>query len=292
MKVTIAIPFYNAEPYLKLAITSVLNQSFQDFELILIDDGSTDNSLEIARRFENDKVIVLSDSKNKGLPTRLNEIVDLANGDYIARMDADDFISKDRLQKQYDFLEKNTDVDIVSTGVCSIDNNNKVIAYRLPRKVKSLNFNIHDGINGATDIAHATIMARKSWCCRNRYNESARLMEDYQLWIEAIANKDLNVGFINEPLYFYREESSINYKKLIKAYRNQKLLIAEDFLDQISSKAYYSFVLKINIKIFITMLFNKVGLLNTLLIIRNRNTPQDSSLLNKLQASVSDFTSK
>ena len=90
MAITIGIPFYNAEAYLADAIRSVFAQTYEDWELILIDDGSTDNSLAIARSVDDPRVRVYSDGKNKKLASRLNELTQLATYEFIARMDADD----------------------------------------------------------------------------------------------------------------------------------------------------------------------------------------------------------
>ena len=106
--ISIGIPIYNAEAYLEDAIKSILAQTHELWELILIDDGSTDASLTIAKRFaESDhRIKVISDGINKKLPARLNQLIEEANYDYIARMDADDLIHPDRLAIQLSFLEK------------------------------------------------------------------------------------------------------------------------------------------------------------------------------------------
>ena len=109
MNVTIGISFYNAEDYLSDAIKSILVQTYSHWELILIDDGSKDNSLKIADTYaaKDKRIRVISDGMNKKLPYRLNQITSEAKGDYIARMDADDVIAVDRIEKQVNFLEKN-----------------------------------------------------------------------------------------------------------------------------------------------------------------------------------------
>ena len=165
------------------------------------------------------------------MPYRLNQLIDLSQGEFIARMDADDIVSLERIGQQTAMLNEMTDVDVIATGLCSITNNSQVIGYRLPVYTKRLELPIVNAIFGKADIGHATIMARKSWYLRNRYNESAQLMEDYQLWVEAAINNDLKVAFIKEPLYFYREESSVTPKKAIKAYFNgYKLIVSQYFV--------------------------------------------------------------
>jgi len=275
MKVTIGIPFFNPGKFIFDSIKSILLQTYSDFELILIDDGSTDDSLTLAKSFSDDRVTVVSDGLNLGLPARLNQVIQLAKGDYIARMDADDLVSLDRIKKQVDFLNSNLDVDLVSTGICSISNDCKVLSTRIPSIDKTLDLSVEDGIKGRTEIAHATIMARKSWCDRNPYDESAKLMEDYQLWIDSLIRNDLKVGFIPEPLYFYREESSIQYKKVIQAYKNQIKVVFCKYRDSISLNTLIEFYLQISAKKLITHLLNVMGVMNKLILVRNRATVQD-----------------
>ena len=136
MIISIGIPFYNAEKYLEDAIFSVLAQTYEFWELILIDDGSSDNSLVIANMYakKDSRIRVISDGMNKKLPYRLNQLIQESTGDFIARMDADDIMHPERLEKQLRFLETNKRYDLVSTGLVSIDNDNIV------KVIEKLNF--------------------------------------------------------------------------------------------------------------------------------------------------------
>ncbi|CAN6959969.1 Glycosyltransferase 2-like domain-containing protein [Psychrobacter okhotskensis] len=219
--VTIGIPFYNAEKYLEGAICSVLAQTHTSWELILVDDGSTDQSLEIAKAYakKENRIKVLSDDRNKKLASRLNQIIDEAKYDFIARMDADDLMSSSRLQKQIHYLHQNLNIDLVSTGVLSLDNNLTLVGYRNTPSNKIITK--VDAIVGSTGIIHASILARKSWYERNRYNENSFLAQDYELWLNAFINNDLKAGFIEEQLYYYREEQNITLEKILKAHNTQ-----------------------------------------------------------------------
>ena len=125
MFVSIGIPFYNAENFLLDAIRSVFAQTHKKWELILLDDGSEDRSLEIAQSIKDPRVRVYSDGKNKKLASRLNEIVKLAKYDIIARMDADDLMSPYRIKKQVEILAQNPHLDLISTGIYSVDDSFK-----------------------------------------------------------------------------------------------------------------------------------------------------------------------
>lgn len=121
-KVSVLLPVYNAEEYLSEAVESVLNQSFEDFEFIIIDDGSTDRSLELLKNFESkDSRIRLYSRGNKGLIDTLNEGIGYCNAKYIARMDADDICTPQRLISQYSFLEEKHGHVAVGTQVLFID---------------------------------------------------------------------------------------------------------------------------------------------------------------------------
>lgn len=217
MKVSIGIPFYNAEDFLADAINSVIKQSFKDWELILVNDGSTDNSLVIAENFakKDQRIRIISDGLNKKLPFRLNQIINESKYEYIARMDADDIIHPDRIKIQVEYLNNNSDFDLVSTGLVSITSDNIVKGYRSINEVfKS------DGKSNNFPIIHASVMARKNWYLRNQYSLDFPRAEDYELWCRSSKNNDLKIIVLPELLYFCREEGNIYAEKLIKSYKD------------------------------------------------------------------------
>lgn len=215
--ISIGISFYNSVEYLEYAIISVIAQTHKKWELILVDDGSTDGSLELAENFAklDSRVRVISDGQNRKLPYRLNQIIDEAKYCYIARMDADDLIHPRRLEKQLKFLEENPNFDLVSSGLVSIDNNNNVYGYRSP---SSLNVDFNK-VNISYPINHATILVRAEWYQRNKYNVSYSRSQDYELWCRTSSNKDLAVAILPDLLYYYREEGLISANKLIESYK-------------------------------------------------------------------------
>ena len=119
-KVSVIMAVYNAENYLKESIESILNQTFQDLELIIVNDGSTDNSLSIIKSY-NDKRIILIDQKNSGAAISRNNAIEIASSNYIAILDADDIALSDRLGKQYQFLSANPDYIILGSNAHVID---------------------------------------------------------------------------------------------------------------------------------------------------------------------------
>jgi len=222
MSISIGIPFYNAEAYLADAIRSVFAQTYQDWELILVDDGSTDSSLDIAHSVKDSRVRVISDGKNKRLGYRLNQITSEATFQVVARMDADDLISPNRFEKQVAALNAHPEIDLVTTGLCSITNDNRPFGVRCgspgdPITGRKL-------LLGQCAIVHAAMLGRKSWFLRNPYTLSLERAEDYELWLRAFAKSDFKLLVLNEPLYYYREEENVTQKKLLKAYANQRQL--------------------------------------------------------------------
>ena len=204
--VSIAIPFYNAEQFLEYAVLSVINQTYSNWELLLIDDGSTDASLEIARRFQNDKIRVISDGENRGLVFRLNQSVDMANGVYYARMDADDIMHIDRIKTQVGFLTDNNDVDVVGTDCYIIDDKNDIITYDSKGFIP---------YNPARSFTHPTIMGRREWFLQNRYDPDYPRGEDLELWLRT--HNRYVFRNICTPLLFYREFGVPVFDKYVKS---------------------------------------------------------------------------
>lgn len=197
-KVTIGIPFYNAEKYLADAIKSVINQSYENWNLILLNDGSNDSSLEIAQSFVSDKISVVSDGENKGLVYRLNELTELADGAYYARMDADDIMHFQRLEKQVVLLQQDLSLDVVGSSYFAIDDNNQIIGLW---EAKSKPENVVDILKNGC-FAHPSVTGRLEWFKNNKYDDNWERMEDLELWLRTFSNSKFRN--IDEPLLFYR----------------------------------------------------------------------------------------
>ncbi|SHF46367.1 Glycosyltransferase involved in cell wall bisynthesis [Salegentibacter echinorum] len=284
MSISIAIPFYNAEKFLPDAIRSVFAQTFQEWELILIDDGSTDGSLEIAQSINDPRVRVLADGKNKKLAGRLNQVVELVKYDYIARMDADDIMDPRRLQIQYDILE-NTDYDLTTTGLYSIKNDLTLAGMRGVEFSDKLS--VKDVINRKVEILHASVLARKSWYERNRYDESLPVAQDYDLWLGAASREDLKIKIVSDPLYVYREEGNVTVQKLLKAYGLTSRIIEKYNVDKQFAKKQ---ILNSKIKSFIVKMLDKFDLLhhlhnkrNQLQLVDEENIKDYSKMLRRIQ---------
>ena len=198
--VSIAMPFYNCRETLAPALISVIRQTYPNWELLLCDDGSTDGSLACARSFRDDRIVLSPDGRRRGLAARLNQCIDRARGEYIARMDADDIAYPDRLERQVRFLEEHRDIDLAGSQMLIFGEDGTALGKRaLPCD--------HQGIVADPAIAfgmgHPTWTGRTSWFRRYRYNPRAVRYEDVELLYRSC--RESRFANLPEILYAYRE---------------------------------------------------------------------------------------
>jgi glycosyltransferase involved in cell wall biosynthesis len=199
-KVSVVMSVYNGGEYLKQAIASILEQTFVDFEFIIINDGSTDNSEVVIKGFSDSRIKLVS-RNNKGLIVSLNEGLALAQGEYIARMDADDIAHTERLSKQVKFLDEHRDIALLGTWVRTIDEVGEVKGeYSYPpqdySKIKSYAI-LHN------PFIHPTVMFRKAEIVTlGGYSHDYKHIEDYELWSRVL--KNCRAANLPEMLLDYR----------------------------------------------------------------------------------------
>lgn len=199
--VSIAIPFYKSKNYLDDSIQSVLNQTFQNWELILIDDGGNDGSLNIAHKYaaKDQRIRVYCDGKNKGLAARLNESIQVSSGNYYIRMDADDVMDCTRIEKQIDYLERHPNIDVIGSSAIIIGDKNEILygvkdSIAAPKTKKD----VESGII----FIHPSVAGRTTWFKEHPYDEKLKRSQDYFLWLSSVESSNFDI--INEPLLFYR----------------------------------------------------------------------------------------
>ena len=190
------MPVFNEEMFIKEAIDSILNQSFGEFEFIIIDDGSRDNTIHIIEEY-NDQRIILFRNDKKGIVEQLNYAINKSRSDFIARMDADDISHPDRLLKQYNYLIENSDIDIVGSNYDVIDKNSKFVFQKhLPEFHNEIEFMMPVLIS----VCHASILVSKSALQKvNFYNPGYETIEDHKLFLDLI-NNGCKFYNIQEPL--------------------------------------------------------------------------------------------
>ena len=215
--VTIGIPVYNAERYVYACLSSVLAQTHSVLEIIVVNDGSTDNSWNIVRQFEDNRIKLINDGLKLGLPTRLNQISKLAKGSYIARMDADDIMHPDRVSKQLNLLLYNPKVDVVGCNYFSMNENSEIIGCRF--KFPRLNA---VGSFSTSEVLHPSMMASKRWFLSNPYDEIMRRSQDRELWLRVHGTAIIEC--LNAPLMVYREGESY-YRKYLTGLKSILYLV-------------------------------------------------------------------
>lgn len=213
MKLSVIMSVYNGERYLKEAIESILNQTFKNFEFIIIDDGSTDKSPQILDKYaKKDKRIKLIHQKNIGLTKSLNKALKLAQGKYIARIDADDIAYKSRFKKQIRFLEKHPKIGLVGNYVDVIDEKGKNIGRLIyPTNDKD----IRKVLIKKNPFCHSTIMFRKEVAEKvGGYNKDFSAAQDYDFWMRI--SKHYQIANLSEVLGAWRlRKKAITFQKNI-----------------------------------------------------------------------------
>lgn len=180
-KVTVLMSVYNGELYLKQSIGSILSQTFEDFEFLIIDDGSIDESCNIIDTYQDSRIRLIKNGSNIGLPASLNKGLKLAKGEFIARQDADDYSEPERLAKQVKFMTENPKVTLLGTWYKKIDAAGKEVALKcLPCDYNFLRWSLLF----YCPFVHTSVMLRKAAILENIsfYDTSFTYAEDYHLW--------------------------------------------------------------------------------------------------------------
>ena len=199
--VSVIMPVYNAEKYLAQAIESILDQSFESFEFIIVDDGSTDNSLQIMRSYKDKRMAIIS-RPNKGVSASRNEAILASSGKYIAMQDADDISRIDRLEKQLNFLEFNSLIGLVGSNYNVIDEKGRILT---TTNVLTHPDDLKLGLICFNQMGQGTVMARSEILKKHKYDEGLALAEDYDLW-NRVAH-EARVANLKAPLYKWRRHT-------------------------------------------------------------------------------------
>jgi glycosyltransferase involved in cell wall biosynthesis len=205
--ISVLLPVYNCEQYVEKAIQSILDQTYTNFELLIIDDYSNDNSAEIINNFTkfDDRVSVIRNDDNLGITKSLNKLLSLAKGEFIARQDADDISQKERFHLQLDFLQKKN-LDVVYTRSKRIDNR-KIIpgfSFYFPQRIV---------VRYKNPFIHGTLFAKKNVINNlGGYDERFIYSQDYKL-VTDLLDQGCNIKIMRDVLYssnFTGNISSIN----------------------------------------------------------------------------------
>ena len=224
--ISILLSVYNEEQNIINSIESINNQTFKNWELIIIDDASNDKTFEIISKLsaKNSKIKIIKNPKNYGLAKSLNKGIKIAKGEFIARVDADDINLPHRLEKQYQFMIENKNVDALGTGAWLVDKNGE----RLKSISLTKKFNINDKkIFSKSIFLHPSVMFRKSFFSKiGNYDSSFLRAQDKELWLRGLSNGAYFTN-LSEALIEYNTNNYIQswknvYLTLVSLIRLQK----------------------------------------------------------------------
>jgi glycosyltransferase involved in cell wall biosynthesis len=235
--ISVIMPVYNGGEFLKEAIESILNQTYRDFEFIIAYDESSDDSLENIKEYQNiDSRIILSTGCGRGLVKSLNDAIDIARGEYIARMDADDISLPERFEKQIHLMKKEN-LDICGCHYLIINKDGKYIDTILtPLEKNTLLLYLAIGV----PFAHGSVMFRKDFMSNNNleYGQGVKFSEDKGLWI-AMYKNSAKFSNVNDILFKYREFNQSLSKQRKKEVRIDDECLKDNILKFYDKEAYY-----------------------------------------------------
>lgn len=225
--VSIGMPVFNCETTVSSAVKSILNQTYHNWELILIDDGSKDSTLSIIKSFKDPRIKIIADGLNQNLPKRLNQAIALSRGKYFARMDGDDIAYPKRIQAQVEYLENNPDIDLLGTNIIVIDKDSNPIG-----SFSSIcsHAEICRRPRAGFLIVHPTWMGKIDWFRNHQYRSKAIRTEDTDLLLRTYQKSKF--ARLPDILLGYRVDS-LSLKKIIPGrYYTSISLIEKAFADK------------------------------------------------------------
>jgi len=199
--VAILMPVYNCQNYLDKAIKSILSQTYQNFEFIIINDNSNDDTEKIIRSFKDIRIRYFKNKKNLGLAQSLNKGIKIAKGKYIARMDGDDISLPQRIEKQVKYMEQNSGISVCGTNAIIIDEYGKFNKYDdKPLTNEEIKLNLFFN----NPLIHPSVIFRKNVFENYQYNPNLSKGQDYELWVRLSLNPNIKFANLSERLFKYR----------------------------------------------------------------------------------------
>lgn len=202
-RVSIILCFYNEERYLKLSIDSILAQTYKDFELIIVNDGSSDGSEKIVKSYNDPRIVYHTYEKNRRLAYARNRGLELARGEYVGFFDADDIMEKDKTEKQVRFLDEHSEITVVGGAFSYMDaEGNTDTDVTLPMYTEDLDIRAHMLFGNCMWVGSA--LFRKGILDKHgiTLDESNKASEDYRLWTDMMPYA--RFAYINDRVYYYR----------------------------------------------------------------------------------------
>lgn len=253
--VTVGLPVGAGVYEFELAVRSVFAQTYTDWELLIVCDGSPDDVVQRALQVSDSRVRVIVHPENRGLAFRLNELAGLAAADFIARMDADDMMHPDRLARTLKFLAANPQVDVVGSGSYLINSDNTVQgAYREPGLPNKLSGYLNSGV-----FSHPTVTFKKAWAIQNPYDPTRIRTEDKELWLRTAATSSF--AKLTDRLLFCKVPLELSVAKQALTAEYDRKLVRELGPKVASNSQIASKVIKSWLKQIVFGLAQRCGLL-------------------------------
>lgn len=237
--VSVIMPAYNGAKYIAEAIESVLRQTYTNWELIIIDDCSIDDTLNIVKKYQDIRIKILCNEKNMGISYSTNKGIEVSNGKYIALLDDDDMAVEKRLELQVDYMESHSDIDVLGGGVIYTDENSipykeEACPRKNPKYIKAmLLFAFYCMPNGSA-------MIRRSFMDMNnlKYQENCYGMQDLKFWIDS--SKVGNITTLDESLLYHRMHECNESKKMVNYYSKERIEAFAEFQRESLKKSGFS----------------------------------------------------
>ncbi len=271
--ISIGLPAFNCEKTLEIAVRSILNQTYRNWELLLIEDGSSDRTLDVARSFCDPRISVFSDRDHMGLVACLNRAVGMSRGNYFARIDADDVAYPERLERQVEFLQRRPEVDLLGCGILVFKGDGVALGHRA---VAETHQDICRHPTEGFCIGHPTWIGRTEWFRAHPYDAKAVRAEDQVLLLKAYETSVF--ACLPEILCGYREEELALGKILRGRYTFATAAIRECIRSSRFSNAVGVIFRQLG-KTFLDTLASTTGL--TYLVLPHRAHPLDSAKLSR-----------
>lgn len=219
--VSVILPVYNSEKYIDKTIKSVLNQSYENFELLIINDFPTDNTMSIIDSIYDERIHIIYNGENKGIAYSRNKGIECSKGKYVALMDHDDIALRNRFEKQVAFLEENPDVDVVGGRIRLIDQNDKFISAvwdvnRNPQVLKALLLMINP-------YSNSEVTFRRDFVIRHniKYDDNMLGLEDFKFWIQC--SKFGKLSNVNDLVQYRRIMKSSETGRIVEEKLKERL---------------------------------------------------------------------
>ena len=241
-KISVIMGAYNAENRIRKSVESIIKQDFQDWELIICDDGSKDNTLRVLKKIEklDDRIIVIKNKKNMGLAYSLNHCISIARGEYIARMDDDDFSHSNRLSVQYEYMQRHSEIAVLGTAANLVDSTH------IWGEMKRLDYPDAYDIWAGRSFIHPTVMIRKDALINSGLYTVAKYVgrtEDYDMWCKIYAAGYKGHNLQEKLIDYYEDRTSFSKRKYIyRGYSTRLRLLWRKSLNIPLKKLYVAFI--------------------------------------------------